>query len=344
VDSLDIDIVLPRRGFELRVALTCGTETIGLIGPSGAGKSSLLRAIAGLERPARGHIALGAESWFDSERGRDLAPEQRRVGYVPQDYGLFPHLTAAGNVRFAAGRDRPDLLERVGIGHLASVRPARLSGGERQRVALARALAREPHVLLLDEPFAALDAITRSHVCGELGTLLAGVGLPALLVTHSFEDAATLAGRVGVMDRGQIVQLAPPAELVGQPCNPTVAALTGANVLNGLAVTSATGTVIHLAGGGELPAVARAAGQVQVALHPWELKLGDPASSSLVDTVVGVGPAHGGLVVRLTRFTVHARGSERPTPSEGQLVGLSADPADVRVFPAWSGAEKPVCR
>jgi molybdate transport system ATP-binding protein len=342
VDSLDIDIVLPRRGFELRVALTCGSETIGLIGPSGAGKSSLLRAVAGLERPARGHIVLGAEAWFDSARGRDLAPEQRRVGYVPQDYGLFPHLTAAGNVRFAAGRDRPDLLERVGIGHLASARPAQLSGGERQRVALARALAREPRVLLLDEPFAALDAITRSQVRGELGTLLAGLSLPALLVTHSFEDAATLARRAGVMDRGRIVQLGPPAELVRQPCSATVAALTGANVLTGTAVPSSGGVVVHLAGGGELASSTHAEGPVRVAVHPWELRLGDPASSSLVDTVLGVGPAHGGVDVRLTRVTVHANDGDCPAPSEGQLVGLSADPADVRVFPAWSGAEKPV--
>ncbi|MGZ4294699.1 MAG: ABC transporter ATP-binding protein [Solirubrobacteraceae bacterium] len=341
MDPLDIDIVLPRRAFELRVALTCGTETVGLIGPSGAGKTSLLRAVAGLERPASGHIALGGESWFDDERGPDLAPEQRRVGYVPQDYGLFPHLTVSGNVRFSARRDRPDLLERVGIAHLAAARPAQLSGGERQRVALARALAREPRVLLLDEPFAALDAITRRQVRDELGALLAGFRLPTLLVTHAFEDAATLAQRVGVIDRGRLIQLAAPAELLAAPSSATVAALTGANVVDGVAVPATGGAVIRLAGGGELRSAADADGPVQIAVHPWEIELVDPGSGLLTETVVSVGPAQGATVVRLTRFNVQS-GTDaklRPPLTEGQLVGLSVAPANVRVFPAPSADE-----
>ena len=179
MDLLDIDIALPRRAFDLRAALTLGAETIALVGPSGAGKTSLLRAVAGLERPRAGRIALGDERLVRRRaQASTSAPERRRVGYLPQDYGLFPHLTVAGNVRFAARRDRPDLLERFGIAHLAGARPGQLSGGERQRVALARALAREPRVLLLDEPFGALDAITRRQVRDELADLLADAAAP----------------------------------------------------------------------------------------------------------------------------------------------------------------------
>jgi molybdate transport system ATP-binding protein len=334
MDSLDIDIVLPRRGFELRVALTCAAETVALIGPSGAGKSSLLRAVAGLEHPAHGHVTLNAVAWFDRARGLDLAPEERRVGYVPQDYGLFPHLTVAGNVRFAGGRDRPDLLERVGIAHLAPVYPRELSGGERQRVALARALAREPHVLLMDEPFAALDVITRGRVRAELAVLLAGIRFPTLLVTHAFEDAAALAPRVGVLERGRIVQLASADDLLARPASPTVAALTGANVIAGIARPSAQGAIIQLAGGGELETTTQATGAVQIAVHPWDMVLSDPASSSLIDTVVSIVPVGGNVVTRLTRFAVQtgADRSEGPTLVPGQVVGLSVTPSKVRVF------------
>jgi molybdate transport system ATP-binding protein len=219
------DIALPRRGFTLTVSLTVGGEPLVLVGPSGAGKTSLLRIIAGLERPVRGRIALGSEVWFDAARRIQRVPEQRRVGYLPQGYALFDHLTVEGNVRFAARRPRPDLLDRLGIAHLARARPRALSGGERQRVALARALARDPQVLLLDEPFGALDAITRRRVRDELAGLLHGVGLPTLLVTHAFDDAVALGGRVGVLDGGRIVQLGSPAELRQAPASELVAAL-----------------------------------------------------------------------------------------------------------------------
>jgi molybdate transport system ATP-binding protein len=135
----------------------------------------------------------------------DWKPERRRVGYVPQDYGLFPHLSVAGNVRFAGRRPRPDLLERLGIAHLADARPAQLSGGERQRVALARALARDPHVLLLDEPFGALDAITRAELQEWLADALAAEPRTVLLVTHDVEEALLLCERVLVLAAGRVV-------------------------------------------------------------------------------------------------------------------------------------------
>ena len=290
--------------------------------------------MAGLERPRTGRIALGDEVWFDAGRKLNVSPERRRVGYLPQDYALFPHLTVAGNVRFAAKRDRPDLLERVGISHLAGARPGQLSGGERQRAALARALAREPRVLLLDEPFGALDAITRHQVRDQLADLLKTLRLPTLVVTHSFDDAIVLAGRVGVLDRGRLVQLASPAELTQRPATARVAELTGANVVAGTATPNPTGSTIRLTTGGELASTQRASGPVQIAVQPWDLELCDVASSALTDRVVSVRDDHGRWLVRLTRFSVQIapEGNGRPPITEGQPVGLRVAPGDVRVI------------
>ena len=304
-----------------------------LVGPSGSGKTSLLRAVAGLERASEGRISLSGEVWLDAQRGVRLSAERRRVGYLPQDYGLFPHLTVAGNVRFAGKRERPDLLERFGLQHLTGVRPAQLSGGERQRVALARALAREPRVLLLDEPFGALDTITREQVRDELADLLATFELPTLLVTHAFEDAMVLADRVGVIDDGRLVQVATPIELLRNPANAIVAALTGANVIEGNATPSASGSIVHLGGSGELASSTSAEGPVTVAVHPWELELTDAGSSTLTDTIISIRHDRGGLLIRLTRFTVQASGTNGyPALAEGSTVGLRAAPVDVRIL------------
>lgn len=330
--ALDIDISLRRRAFAVAVALRLEGETVALVGPSGAGKSSLLRAVAGLERPQAGHVALGDERWFDAAAGTHLPPERRRVGFLPQDYALFPHLTVAGNVRFAGRRPRPDLLERFGVGHLADARPGELSGGERQRVGLARALARDPRVLLLDEPFAALDTITRAAVRDELGDSLRALGLPTLLVTHAFEDASALAGRVGVLSRGGLLQLGTPDELIRAPADATVAALTGANVLDGTATPGPGGSTVELAGGGRLRSTTTADGPVRVAVHPWELALSDPASSTLTDRVLSVRHDRGMLTVRFARFTVRVEAGGHPGLAEGSHVGLRASPTDVRVL------------
>ena len=292
----------------------------------------MLRTLAGLERPPAGRIALGDEVWFDAAQRIHLSPERRRVGYLPQDYGLFPHLTVGANVSFASRRERPDLLERLGIAHLAEVLPGQLSGGERQRVALARALAREPRVLLLDEPFGALDAVTRGHVRDELGDALAVLRLPSLLVTHAFDDAALLADRIGVLDQGEVVQLGTAAELLAEPKSVLVAALTGANILEGTAEPARFGSIVRLSGGGELRSTTAAQGGVQVAVHPWALELTDPASSPLTDTVLSVHPDRGALVIRLARFTVHVRSNGHAPIAEGTMVGLRAAPHDVRVL------------
>lgn len=335
MERLAIDITLPRRSFDLRVKLDLDAETVALVGPSGSGKTSLLRAIAGLEPSTSGRIGLGEEWWLDSERRVRLAPERRRVGYLPQDYGLFPHMTVEANVRFAAGRARPDLLERLKIGHLASARPDRLSGGERQRAALARALARDPGLLLLDEPFASLDTITRAHVRDELGEILTDLRLPALLVTHAFEDAAMLASRAGVLDAGQLAQLAPPAELERTPASVLVAALTGANILHGTARPGDPGARVLLDGGGELRCMKSASGPVALAIQPWAIELTDPAAGSLTDRVVSVREDRGTVMVRLTRLTAHIHPSAdgHPYLAENALVGVRAAPEDIHLLP-----------
>jgi molybdate transport system ATP-binding protein len=334
--QLDIDIALARRAFVLRAALTLGAETIALVGPSGAGKSSLLRSVAGLEHPHEGRITLADEVWFDALKRVRVEPERRRVGYVPQDYGLFPHLTVAGNIRFAGRRNRPDLLDRFGIAHLARVRPSQLSGGERQRVALARALAREPRVLLLDEPFAALDATTRTQVRDDLAGELRELQLPTLLVSHAFDDASALGQRIAVIDNGEIVQLATPAELLRSPATAIVAGLIGANVLDAAATPTGDGCTLRLDGGGELTSATTANGPVRVAVHPWELEIVDPSCAALTDQVVSVQPRDGGALIRLTRFVVHTQPAQKrgDLVVEGSRVGLQAAPADVRVLKA----------
>ena len=333
--DLVADITLKRRSFDLRVELSAGPGTLALVGPSGAGKTSLLRALAGLEQPAAGRVALGEELWTDVQAGVHVRPERRRLGYLPQDYALFPHLTVAGNVRFAGGRERPDLLRRLGIDHLANARPSQLSGGERQRVGLARALARDPQLLLLDEPFAALDAITREQVRDELGDLLQKLGLPTLLVTHAFEDAAALAERIGVLDQGRIVQLGTPRALLDSPATSLVARLTGANTVAGTAEPVPGGSLIRLDGGGQLTSATTASGRVEVVLHPWTIELADPAASPLTDVVLSVRPDRDSLIVRLTRLTVRVPAHDGQAPvAEGTSVGLRVAPDRVRVIAA----------
>jgi molybdate transport system ATP-binding protein len=294
--ALRLDFTLPLRDFELTLALDVA-RTVALVGPSGAGKTSVLRAIAGLAHPSAGRIELEDETWLDVERGIDLRPEERRVGLVFQEYALFPHMDVRANVAYG-GRDRVDeLLERFHIGHLANVRPGTLSGGERQRVALARALARDPDVLLLDEPLSALDAHTKSQVRGELSELLHGLDLPTLLVTHDYEDAAALADEVGVIVAGNLRQLAAPAELVARPRDAFVASFTGANLLHGTARRAGDGlTEVRLAGGEQLLSSDPGEGEVGVVVYPWEISV---ARAHTVDSALNVVRGEIGSVVEV---------------------------------------------
>jgi ABC-type sulfate/molybdate transport systems ATPase subunit len=178
------------------------------------------------------------------------------------------------NVEYARGRGADEYLERFRIGHLASARPGRLSGGERQRVALARALARDPQVLLLDEPLSALDAHTKTAVRAELREMLAELEIPVLLVTHDFEDAAALADRVGVIVDGKLRQTATPGQLVAEPADAFVASFTGANLLHGVAEAARNGsTRVHLDDGTVVATADPAHGRVALAVYPWDITL-----------------------------------------------------------------------
>jgi molybdate transport system ATP-binding protein len=209
-------------------------ELVALVGPSGSGKTSLLRAVAGLlrGRGLRGRVAVGEDTWFDSGRGIALAPQQRHAGLVFQHYALFPHLSALANVSLAAGPALPparigELFERLGLAGLEHRRPAQLSGGQQQRVALARALAREPKVLLLDEPFSAVDTSARQALYRELAALRETLSTPIVLVTHDLAEARRLADRVVILDAGTTLQSGTPAHVFASPRNARVAELVG---------------------------------------------------------------------------------------------------------------------
>jgi molybdate transport system ATP-binding protein len=274
VAELAAQFRLPLRSFELELALRA-ERTVALVGPSGAGKSSVLRAVAGLARPAAGRIALGGDAWFDAEQGVFLSPDRRSVGLVFQEYALFPHLSVRRNVAYGGTTRVDELLERFRISQLADADPSELSGGERQRVALARALARNPGVLLLDEPLSSLDTHTKSAVRVELQELLHEFGLPTILVTHDYDDAAALADEVGVIVDGKLRQLAPPQELVSNPADTFVASFTGANLLHGFAESRQNElTFVRLESGEQIYSTDQVLGDVGVVVYPWEITVG----------------------------------------------------------------------
>lgn len=244
---------------------TAAGETLVLFGPSGSGKTTVLRCLAGLDRPDSGRIVLGDAVWFESSTGRWLPPQQRRVGYLPQGLALFPHLDVEGNIGFgAAALDRRarrarvrELVERFGLGGLERRRPDELSGGQRQRVALARALAASPRLLLLDEPLSALDAPTRERLRVELRELLTATGVGAIVVTHDRTEALVLGDRIGVLVAGALRQVGPSVEVFDRPADEAVARVTGVEtVLSGTVVEAAEGLVTVEVGGVRLVVVA----------------------------------------------------------------------------------------
>jgi molybdate transport system ATP-binding protein len=232
-----LDVTVRRRAgsFELDVQVAAAEAPLAIVGPNGAGKTTLLLSILGVVPVDGGRVALGGDVLFDDQAGVDVAVEDRRIAYVPQDYALFPHLTAGENVEFALACRRPAprtrdrrgraraLLERLGALEYADRRPRELSGGERQRVALARALATDPRALLFDEPFAALDAGAREEVRLSLRAWLADLRLPAMIVTHDRRDVEALGASVAVIEAGRVVQRGELAELEARPATEYVA-------------------------------------------------------------------------------------------------------------------------
>ena len=239
-------------------------ELLSLVGPSGAGKTTVLRAIAGLSRPATGVIRCNGQVWFDSSGGAFVKAQARRVGYVFQQHALFPHLSARQNVeqslRHLKASKRKALaehwLQRVNLEGLEHRRPAQLSGGQKQRVGLARALAREPTVLLLDEPFSSVDSATRDRLYTELAALRRDLRIPAVLVTHNLQEAMILSDHLSMLSKGRTLQSGTVHEVTTRPASVLVARLVGfknvfrgtvTEVVNGRAVIEWRGQKLEVA-------------------------------------------------------------------------------------------------
>nr|MCR5662359.1 ATP-binding cassette domain-containing protein [bacterium] len=220
--------------FALDAEFSADNGITALLGASGSGKSMTLKCIAGIERPDEGRIVLNGRVLFDSEKAIDLSPQNRHVGYLFQQYALFPHMTVSQNI--AAGiRDKKADTKAIIAEKIAAMRlegqerklPAQLSGGQQQRVALARMLVSDPEILLLDEPFSALDAHLRLRLQVEMKDLVAGSGIPALMVTHSRDEAYRMCGRITIADNGHIGEARDTKELFSDPGSFAAARLTG---------------------------------------------------------------------------------------------------------------------
>ena len=326
------------RGVDLSVA---PGEIVCLLGASGCGKTTLLRLAAGLEPLQDGAIELGGQ--VIAEPGREVPPERRGVGFVFQDYALFPHLTVAGNIafglRFVAKAERgarvADALARVGLEAYGDAFPHMLSGGQQQRVALARALAPRPAVLLLDEAFASLDARLREQVRDDTLHVLQSAGIATLLVTHDSEEAMFMGDRIALMREGRILQIGSPETLYFSPIDRYVAAFLGevnrvpARIRGGQAETAL----------GPLPAGALAEGAAEVLVRPEGLRLGAEAARQAevqacrllgATTLVHLAlPDEAGAMLHL-----HARLPPGRRLSRGEHVTVGIDPERAFVFAA----------
>ena len=234
--SLEVNIEKKLNGFTLRSEFTAGDTATALLGASGCGKSMTLRCIAGIVKPDMGRIVLDGRVLFDSEQHIDLPPQQRGVGLLFQNYALFPNMTVEQNILcgLKAEKDKAarkarceEMLRAMRLEELASRRPAELSGGQQQRTALARILVGKPKILMLDEPFSALDSYLREEVEGEVGALLAGFSGTALLVTHNRDEAYRLCPEMIVMDGGRVLRAGATKAVFADPQSTTAARLTG---------------------------------------------------------------------------------------------------------------------
>jgi molybdate transport system ATP-binding protein len=278
--SLDAGVRLSLGALDLDMELSIAEgEVVALLGPNGAGKTTLLRAIAGLLTFTAGYVRLDGQVLEDMATGAYVPTERRPIGFVFQDYLLFPHLTILDNVAFGlrsrgigrrVAREKAiDWLDRLGLQSYASSKPAELSGGQRQRVALARALAPDPRLLLLDEPLAALDVTTRAEVRRDLKHHLASFPGLRLVVTHDPLEAAALADRLVVIERGRLVQTGTPAEVTERPRSQYVADLVGVNLLKG----QADHGFVRMPGGPVVAAIGAESGDVFAVIHPRAVAL-----------------------------------------------------------------------
>ncbi|HEX5016101.1 MAG TPA: ABC transporter ATP-binding protein [Actinomycetes bacterium] len=273
---------------DVTLAVPDGTLT-AILGPSGCGKTTLLRVVAGFERPDSGRVRLGDRQVAGSGSA-EVPPERRRVGLVPQESALFPHLDVAGNVGFGLPRKQRqtrvrDLLELVGLPGFERRRPHELSGGEQARVALARALAPKPEVVLLDEPFAALDAALRAEIRDDVRQVLQATAATGVLVTHDQEEALSMADHVAVMRRGRVIQMATPVDVYGSPVDLEVAQFVGDGV--SFAVVARDGVASTPLG--ELRLRNGASGPGVVLVRPEQLRLAAAGATGEVSNVVFYG-------------------------------------------------------
>ena len=338
--KLCVDIEKRLGDFHLRVSFTAEEETLALLGASGCGKSVTLRCIAGILTPDRGRITLGDRVLFDSEAGIDLRPQQRQVGYLFQQYALFPNMTASQNIRCAvpakgAERDRltAEYLRSFRLEGLEHHYPAQLSGGQQQRVALARILASRPQAILLDEPFSALDGYLKWNLETELTDLLAGFPGPILWVSHDPEECCRNCCRVCVLEAGRTGRITGMEEMLRRPETAEAARLAGCRnfaraVADGETVTAPSWGVTI----------------------PWKGPAGTWTLAVPAEAVrLGEGPLRGTVErvrrdTRRTALLVRLSGAEREAPlwaelppsadaSPGTEVALSLDPERVWVLP-----------
>jgi molybdate transport system ATP-binding protein len=290
--DIDIERAFPRGPtISARIGPAQGCErrpVTVLFGPSGAGKTTLLRCLAGLDSPTRGRITIDGQTWFDERHGIRAAPQHRRIGYVPQEPSLFPHLTALQNISYGlrgtpdgASRAR-DMLDFIGLSALADRRPGALSGGQRQKLALARALAPRPGLVLLDEPFSSLDGPVRESLRDEVRDLLVRACAPAIIVTHDLNEAAAIGDQIMVMASGRVEQIGSTADVLRRPRNGAVAAAVGyENILPGR-VESRDGHLVSVLVNGTAVRAADAdglAGDVLVCIRSQDVLLGADGSA-----------------------------------------------------------------
>ena len=234
---IDIEKTFPGfklSGFKLSVRMECGNETVALLGGSGCGKSLTLKCIAGIVKPDKGRIVINGETVFDSEQRINLPPQKRNVGYLFQNYALFPHMTVWNNIASVIKKPRNERADitahAINLFHLDSIKklyPHQISGGQQQRAALARMLVSEPKILLLDEPFSALDTHLKWKIEQELASVLEAFHGTAVLVSHDRGEAYRLCGRIAVMDKGEIEPIRTKEEVFGSPRTLAAALITG---------------------------------------------------------------------------------------------------------------------
>ncbi|MGO4886587.1 ABC transporter ATP-binding protein [Anaerobacillus sp. MEB173] len=346
------------RDFELNVSFSMGKETLVIVGHSGCGKSTTLRAIAGLLKPDSGRILVDDVEYFNQKKGTDLPAEQRGCGFLFQNYALFPHLSVYENIAYGLeARKVPkkkhrnlieEQLDMLNISEYLHNMPNELSGGQQQRVALARALVLRPKVLLLDEPLSALDVTTRDKVRRELRKTLALLQIPAIVVTHDYEDAISFGQRILVMDQGVVLQEGTPQELIQRPSSAFVADFSGTNYFNANVIRQNKDLVqLNIFGNQSLYSKDQGEGNISLVIHPWDIQVTKrlPNNSSLnvisgkVSNLLRYGNRLRIFIEGAIPLIVEVTSSDQAyfQIQEGDVVYATVDPSYVRIVSKKTG-------